>query len=139
MPPNPKSPRSYRNAVFSVVCPFGNTIILTERTWLGHTTPRHSDQDLVGKVEHVQATVQDPDHARRSTDKHHGQDTCVYERVVTGTDSVMRVPVIFDSPAYEQGGQTGRVMTVYILEPGAGGGQVGEIFWTADRLKGKEK
>jgi hypothetical protein len=81
-------------------------------------------------VENVKATVVDPDRARRSTDAHHGMDTCVYERVVEGTNSLIRVPVLFDSSEYEKGGMEGRIMSVFIL--GADeweSGQVGKIFW----------
>ncbi len=127
---SPQNPKRFGNRVFTVTCPFGNTIFLTEKTWFQHSIPRHSDQDLVGNVEHVKATVVDPDRARRSTDAHHGEDTCIYERAVAGTNSLIRVPVLFDSSEYGKGGLEGRVMSVFIL--GAGewdSGQVGEIFW----------
>lgn len=126
--------RKSHNVLFTVHCPLGNTIELWEKTWKGHTIVKHDDQDLVGKLEHVQRTVQDPDHARRSTDANIGKDTCIYERVVTGTNQIMRVPVLFDSPNYEAGGLLGHVMTAFIPEPGSRG-KVGEIFWTADRSK----
>ena len=61
---------------------------------------------------------------------HHGKDTCVYERAVVGTNSLIRVPVLFDSPEYEKGGLEGRVMSVFILDAGDwDSGQVGNIFW----------
>jgi|HubBroStandDraft_2_1064218.scaffolds.fasta_scaffold394609_2 hypothetical protein len=135
---NPKKPKPIRNSVFTVSCPFGNTIFLTEKTWLQHSIPRHVEQDLVGNVEHVKATVEDPDRARRSTDAHHGQDSCIYEKVIGGTNSIIRVPVLFDSKDYEKGGLIGRVMTVLMLGPGQwDSGQVGKIFWIADRGKSK--
>ncbi len=130
MAKNPGNPKSFQNLVFQVTCPLGNTVFLTEKTWYGHSIPRHSDQDLVGNVENVKATVVDPDRARRSTDVHHGEDTCIYERAVIGTNSLIRVPVLFDSPEFEKGGLAGRIMTAYILGPGEwNSGQVGQIFW----------
>lgn len=126
------------NRIFSVVCPLGNNIHLTHRTWQGHTIPKHDAQDHVGDLESVRATVENPDHIRYSTDEHHGQDTGVYERIITGTTMLMRVPVLFDSPEFVHGGQEGRIMTAFVPFPPSGG-NIGKIFWMADRKKEGKK
>ncbi len=98
---------------------------------------RHDDQDISGKLDNIRDAVRDPDHARRSRDANHGDTTCIYQKVDEGTNSVLLVPVIFEDPNYEAGGLTGHIMTAYIHEPGYFSFNIGEIFWTADRLKEK--
>jgi hypothetical protein len=109
---------------------------MTEKTWLGHSTPKHSDQDLVGNIEQVKATIEHASRARRSTDPKIGQDTCVYERIIEGTNSLMRVPVLFDYPNYDQGQLLGKALSAFMLDEGKwDSGQVGDIFWVADKEK----
>jgi len=138
----PKSPypKSYQNRVFTVTCPFQNVVILTQKTWEQHSIPGHSDQDLVGNIEHVKAAVVNPDRARRSTDPHHGAETCIYERVHAESNFLVRVPVIFDSPEYDKGFLLGRIMTAFMLPPSEWeSGQVGEIFWVRPAKEKDEK
>jgi hypothetical protein len=125
------------DVIFRVTCPLGNKVDLWEKTWLGHTIIRHDDQDLSSKLDNVRDTVRDPDHARRSREKTHGDPTCIYQKVVEGTNAILLVPVLYESPNYEFGGLLGHIMTAYIAEPGMMSFNIGEIFWTADRLKEK--
>ena len=110
---------------------------LWEKTWQGHTLLRHAEQDHIGDLEQVRTTVADPDLMRHSTHPIIGTDTCLFERVVAGTDDVMRISVIYDNPNYLAGGNRGHVTGIYMPEPGSGG-YIGEIFWTAERVKGKK-
>jgi hypothetical protein len=122
--------------MFRVVkCPLGNTVDLWVKTWAGHILLRHDDQDISGKLEHIRDAVRDADHARRSLDADHGETTCIYQKAFEETN--LLVPVLFDNPNYETGGLTGHIMTAYVYEPGFLSFKVGEIFWTADRLKEK--
>ncbi|MGA3053634.1 MAG: hypothetical protein ABSD63_05460 [Candidatus Korobacteraceae bacterium] len=125
------------DVIFRVTCPLGNKVDLWEKTWLGHITIRHDDQDISSKIDNVRDTVRDPDYARRSRHKTLGATTCIYQKVIGETNEILLVPVLFDSPTYESGGLLGHVMTAYISEPGMMSFNVGEIFWTADRLKEK--
>jgi hypothetical protein len=69
-----------------------------------------------------------------------GKDTCVYERIIAGTNSLMRIPVLFDHPNYEQGHLLGRATSVFMLDAGRwDSGQVGEIFWVASEEQKDEK
>lgn len=109
---------------------------MTEKTWLGHSIPKHSDQDLIGDIEQVKETLEHASRARRSTAVPHGADTCVYERIIEGTDLLMRIPVLFDYPNYDQGQLLGKALSVFMLGEGEwDSGQVGEIFWIADEAK----
>jgi len=136
MPKKRKKPKG-PNVIFRAKCPLGNTVDLWEKTWVGHTLLRHDDQDISAKLDNIRDTVRDPDHARRSNDANHGATTCIYQKAIAGTQAVLLVPVLFDVPTYESGGLLGHVMTAYVPEPGTLSFNVGEIFWTADRLKEK--
>jgi len=95
---------------------------------------------LVGDIEQVKATIEHASRARRSTDPKIGQDTCVYERIIEGTNSLMRIPVLFDYPDYDQGQFLGKALSVFMLDKGQwDSGQVGEIFWVADEAKKENK
>lgn len=140
MPNQPRNPKPGKNRVFTVNCVLNNVIYLTEKTWQQHSIPRHAEQELVGDLEHVKATLTKASRLRRSTDPHHGPDTCVYERFVENTNLLMRVPVLFPEPTYEDGNLLGYVMTIMTLpEPQWNSGQVGEIFWAADEVEKDEK
>jgi hypothetical protein len=131
-------PKPSRNVLFKVTCPIGNTVELWEKTWEGHSKPRHAEQDHIGDLKKVQATIEDPDQMRLSTHPVVGSDSCLYERTVAGTNALMRIAVIYDSPGFQVGGLQGHVTGIYMPEPGSGG-YVGEIFWLAERMKGKKQ
>jgi hypothetical protein len=62
----------------------------------------------------------------------------VFERFIAGTKLLMRVPVLFDSPEWEQGGMYGRIMTIMTLPPHEwDSGQVGEIIWLSSEEEKK--
>lgn len=139
MPSQHPKNKPFRNVLFTASCPIGNTIELWQKTWEGHTLLRHAEQDHIGDLEKVRATVEDPDQMRRSTHPKIGADTCLYERIVSGTtNALMRISVLYDSSQYEFGGQQGHITGIYMPEPGSGG-YIGEIFWQAERLKGKKQ
>jgi hypothetical protein len=123
--------------MFRVVkCPLGNTVDLWVKTWEGHILLRRDDQDNISRnLEHVRDAVRDADHARRSLHADIGATTCIYQKAFEGAN--LLVPVLFEDPSYEAGGLTGHIMTAYVYEPGFLSFNVGEIFWTADRLKEK--
>jgi hypothetical protein len=113
---------------------------MTEKTWQGHSMPRHSDQDLVGNLEEIKATLSDASRARRSTDPDIGNDTCIYERFIEGTNLLMRIPVLFDYSTYDQGQHLGKVTTAFVLDKiDWDRGQVGEIFWVSPKVEKEKK
>jgi hypothetical protein len=130
MPNPPQRSNPGKSRVFTVNCVFNNVVYMTEKTWQQHSIPRHSDQDLVGDLEQIKATLQKASRARRSTDPYIGQETCIYERFIEGTNLLMRVPVLYDYANYEQGQLLGKATSAFVLEEGRwDSGQVGEIFW----------
>jgi hypothetical protein len=130
----PNKPDPGKNRVFTVTCVLNNVIFMTEKTWQQHSIPRHSEQDLVGDIEEIKATLQNATRVRRSTDPKIGKDTGIYERMIDGTNLLMRVPVLFDFPTYHEGQHLGKVTSAFILGQGQwDSGQVGEIFWVSNQ------
>ena len=88
----------------------------------------------------VQARIDTAVKERAAVVLERGKDTCVYERIIAGTNSLMRIPVLFDHPNYEQGHLLGRATSVFMLDAGRwDSGQVGEIFWVASEEQKDEK
>ena len=141
MPINrPRKPNPGKNRVFTVTCVLNNVVYMTEKTWFGHSIPRHAEQDLIGDIEQVKATLCNASRVRRSTDPYIGPTTCVYERIIPTTSSLMRIPVLFEYPNYDQGQLLGRAMSVFMVEEGEwDSGRVGEIFWVAEEKQKEQK
>jgi hypothetical protein len=119
--------------LFSVNAPLNNSVILYEKTWLRHTTPKRTERDeLVPSIEEVRSTVETPSWLRRSTHPELGNDSCIFEKLIETHNRILRVPVLFDpGHGYDDANShdEGVVMTAYY--PDGSGGKVGEIFWVA--------
>jgi len=120
-----------KNALFFVIDPFANRVILYQETWEKHTSLKHDDK--LPDLGDVRESVLNPDQIRRSLHPVIGAESCVFEKFIGPSNELLRTPVIYDLEAegsYESGKNHGRVMSSFFPDPPYLSRNVGEIFWT---------
>lgn len=133
---------SNKNVMFFVHDPFGNRVVLYEKTWQMHTSQKHSPafNEELPDLGDVRDAVLNPDQMRRSTADVIGWQSCIFEKFVGDEGQLLRAPVFYDledGQSYEMGGGSGRVMTAFFLDPPYRSKNVGEIFWAKPGLDTK--
>lgn len=133
-----------KNIMFFVFDPFGNRVVLYEKTWLMHTAQKHIPMygELLPDLGDVRESVLNPDQMRRSTHPEIGVQTCIFEKFVGAEAQLLRTPVYYDlepGTTYEGGKNSGRVTTSFYPDPPYASRNVGEIFWVKPNTDGEEE
>ncbi len=135
-----------KNVMFFVFDPFGNRVVLYEKTWLLHTAPKHNAEfnEVLPDLGDVRESVIAPDQIRRSAHPEIGAQTCIFEKFVGEENHLLRTPVFYydlqPDDTYEAGKGQGNVTTSFFPDPPYLSRNVGEIFWVnSDAGKDKEK
>lgn len=134
---------SNKNVMFFVFDPFGNRVVLYEKTWLTHTSQKHNPQynEELPDLGDVRESVLNPDHLRRSLHPEIGREVCVFEKFIGTDNRLLRTPVIYTldpESTYEMGTTQGHVTTSFFPDPPYTSRNVGEIFWIKPKEEGNE-
>jgi hypothetical protein len=121
--------------MFFVRDPFGNRVVLYEKTWQIHTSKKHNPvfNEELPDLGDVREAVLNPDQMRRSMEPTIGWQTCIFEKFVGNDNQLLRAPVYYDlepGQSYEVGERSGWITTSFFPDPPYLSRNVGEIFWT---------
>jgi hypothetical protein len=130
--------------MFFVHDPFGNRVVLYEKTWLIHTAPKHCPEygEVLPDLGDVRESVLKPDQIRRSKDPVIGSQSCIFEKFIGAENHLLRTPVYYDlepETTYEAGISSGKVATSFYPDPPYQSRNVGEIFWVKPTADGEEE
>lgn len=131
-----------KNTMFMVYDPMGNKVVLYEKTWLQHISPKRTNRDeRLPDLGEIRESVLNPDRIRRSVTPVIGGQSCVFEKLLGPDNQLLRTPVIFDlaeGVAYDDEGQShGHVMTSFFQDSYYGPIK-GQIFWNKPDPTDKE-
>lgn len=121
--------------------PFGNKVVLYEKTWEKHTAPKHNPtyNEQLPDLGDVRESVLNPDQIRRSLHPVIGNDSCIFEKFIGPENQLLRTFAIFDlqpGVSYEDDGQNnGHIMTTFYPDPPYLSRNVGEVFWVKPKDK----
>lgn len=130
--------------MFFVFDPFGNRVVLYEKTWQMHISAKHVP--LYGEelpdLGDIRESVINPDQLRRSVHPEIGNETCIFEKFIGSTNTLLRTPVIYTlapDATYEQGKADGHVTTSFYPDTQYQSRNVGDIFWTKPKKEGEQE
>jgi hypothetical protein len=130
--------------MFFVFDPFGNRVVLYEKTWLTHISEKHGPHynEELPDLGDVRESVLNPDQLRRSLHPEIGNETCIFEKFIGSDNRLLRTPVVYTlepGSTYEIGPNPGHVTTSYFPDPPYLSRNVGEIFWKKPKKEGENE
>ncbi len=113
----------FKPIVFSTADPFGNSVVLTAKTW-EHIAGRHDE--MAGQQDQVRKAIEAPDKIRVSTS---ANDVFAFEKTVA-TAQEIRVFIQYENPDFMKVKTTGKVDTAYPVDP-ARKPKIGQTIYVA--------